>query len=83
MSGEAPKCRVIVAHRFYRVGDVIQPGAMLRNQLLQRGWVEIIPEPVAAVEPVAEIEETPLAIVEPPTQKRGRRKRNNTGDAAE
>lgn len=51
MSGESPKCRVIVAHRFYKYGDIMQPGAMLRNDLLQRGWIELLPEKVAVVEP--------------------------------
>lgn len=81
MSGESPKCRVIVAHRFYKYGDIIQPGAMLRNDLLRRGWIEILPEKVAVLEPevngdIAAIEELTETKELPP--KRKRRRRNDT-----
>jgi len=68
MKVEMPRYRVKVAFRFYRVGDVIQPPAMLRNDLLRRGWVEPV------------VDEGPVPEVEPEKPKRRRRKRKDSAE---
>ena len=83
---ELPKYRIIKPYRWYSKGFIIQPPAMLRNELLRGGFIELVIEPpVIPAEASTDIEpEQPPAQVEPPTQKRGRRKRvNNQGDSAE
>lgn len=70
MSGPTPKCRVLVAHQSYRVGDPMEPGAMLRNDLLRRGWIEIIEEKVS--QHAGSMATGVLPVGESPIKKRGR-----------
>ena len=48
---ELQKYRVIRAYGPYRVGDIIQPTGMLRDELRACGRIEKYEEPVAAVVP--------------------------------
>lgn len=73
MSGASPRCRVKIAFGQYRVGDEISPGAMLRNDLLRRGWIEIV-ETNGAEEVIAV--GTAAVSEEPPIKKRGRPRRS-------
>ena len=83
---ELPKYRIVKPYRWYSKGFIIQPPAMLRNELLRGGFIELVidePAPIPA-EASTDIEpEQPPAQVEPPTQKRGRRKRVNREDSVE
>lgn len=84
MSGEPPKCRVIVAHRFYKYGDIIAPGAMLRNDLLRRGWIELLPEPVAVAEASTEVNGDEAAVEElTETKELPKRRRRRRKDDSE
>lgn len=58
------RCRVILAFETYRVGDVIEPTGLWRDQLIRQRYIEPIVES-AIVKPVE---------VEP--EKKQRRKRN-------
>lgn len=68
MAKQSPKCRIKVAYSTFRVGEIIQPGAMLRNDLLRRGWIEVMEEE----QPVASVAVAELPSDEPPVKKRGR-----------
>lgn len=60
------KIRFKVAWSNYRVGDVIEPAAMLRNELLFRGFAEVVKQdPIET----AEARSTETAVV----RKRSRR----------
>ena len=40
MSGPIPKYRVKVAYHSHRVGDVIEPTGIWRDQLIRNGFIE-------------------------------------------
>lgn len=77
MSGPVPRCMVKVAFGAYRVGSIIEPGAMLRNDLLRRGWIEIIDTNGAhEIAAVATVEVPPVAE----KKRRGRPPKNKEAD---
>lgn len=68
------RCVVKVAYGGYRKGAVIYPSAMLRDQLLRSGYIEIVPEP-AQSDFANEVQTT-----EPPRETATRRRRSTAWD---
>jgi hypothetical protein len=66
-------CRVRVAFGSYRVGDVIYPTGVYRDQLRARGLIEIEAAPVVEAAPAEETAEAVAA--ETAVRRRGRPRR--------
>lgn len=70
------KYRVILAYQNFRVGDIVDPG-WWRDHLLQRKYIELIPDEEPELETAmadAPIEHAALRVDAPAPRRRGRPK---------